>query len=74
MNNTFGLGIFLVLVFVQNLAWEFAAETLSIVFVQQAVGLLAQRSTYRMMDAVIFLSLYPLAIGLVVGLEWWGLN
>lgn len=34
MNNTFCLGIFLMLVYAKNLAWEFSAETLSIVLIQ----------------------------------------
>merc|ERR1712232_406726 len=38
MNNTFVLGIFYVLVYVKNLAWEFAAETFAIVIIQVAIG------------------------------------
>ena len=34
MNNTFGLGIFMVLIYTKTLAWEYLAETLSILFVQ----------------------------------------
>lgn len=74
MNNTFCLAIFLVLVFVKNLAWEFAAETLSIVFVQLIVGLIAQRTLFRLSHAYLLLALYPVAIMIVVVLEAWGLN
>jgi Ca2+/Na+ antiporter len=34
MNNTFGLGIFMALIYTQGLAWEYLAETLAILFVQ----------------------------------------
>ncbi len=34
MNNTFGLGIFMALIYFQGLAWEYLAETLSILIVQ----------------------------------------
>jgi len=34
MNNTFCLGIFLVIIYVQKLAWEFSAETLSILLIE----------------------------------------
>merc|ERR1719408_81810 len=44
MNNTFCLGIFMVLTYVQGLAWKFCAETISIFFVQFAVFVLVQRN------------------------------
>lgn len=74
MNNTFCLAIFLILVFVKGLAWEFAAETLTIVLVQLAVGLYAQRTLFRLRDAYIIMAMYPLSIMIVVLLEAWGLN
>merc|ERR1719194_45001 len=38
MNNTFCLAIFMALVCYQGLAWQFKAETVSILFVQFVVG------------------------------------
>ena len=40
LNNTFVLAIFLLLVFVRGLAWEFTAEVLAIILVQLAVAAL----------------------------------
>ena len=74
MNNTFCLAIFLVIVYAKELAWEFAAETLSIVVVQLIVGAIAQKTTHRLLDGVIVASLYPLAIVFVIVLEQIGLN
>jgi hypothetical protein len=34
MNNTFCLGIFLLLIYAKNLAWQFSAETISILFIE----------------------------------------
>lgn len=34
MNNTFCLGVFMFLIFFRSLAWEFSAETVSILLVQ----------------------------------------
>jgi Ca2+/Na+ antiporter len=34
MNNTFGLAIFMFLIYYQNLAWEYLAETCVILLVQ----------------------------------------
>jgi hypothetical protein len=41
MNNTFCLGIFLALVFFKGLAWEFSAETISIIAVEIVIGLVS---------------------------------
>uniref|UniRef100_A0A7S1MAX6 EF-hand domain-containing protein n=1 Tax=Alexandrium catenella TaxID=2925 RepID=A0A7S1MAX6_ALECA len=70
MNNTFCLGIFLALVYVKGLAWEFTAETLSIVFVQLMLGLMVyfRRGMY-LYHGFIILSFYPLALALVWVLE-----
>eukprot|EP00930_Biecheleria_cincta_P033573 TRINITY_DN23262_c0_g1_i1.p1 TRINITY_DN23262_c0_g1~~TRINITY_DN23262_c0_g1_i1.p1 ORF type:complete len:596 (-),score=103.53 TRINITY_DN23262_c0_g1_i1:50-1801(-) len=70
MNNTFCLGIFLGLVYFQNLAWEFSAETISICFVQAVVALsVISRTVHRLLDACIVLSFYPICLGLVCVLE-----
>mmetsp|Transcript_87592 Transcript_87592/g.252601 ORF Transcript_87592/g.252601 Transcript_87592/m.252601 type:complete len:576 (-) Transcript_87592:130-1857(-) len=70
MNNTFCLGIFLALVYTKNLAWEFSAETIAIIVIELAIGALVMfRSTQRLLDGVIVLSLYPLALLIVWTLE-----
>ena len=69
MNNTFCLGIFLMLIYAKNLYWEFSAETISIVLVQVAVGALSFKCHQTMRDAWLILALYPLSIVLVWLLE-----
>eukprot|EP00922_Rhytidocystis_sp_ex-Travisia-forbesii_P021941 GHVS01032144.1.p1 GENE.GHVS01032144.1~~GHVS01032144.1.p1 ORF type:complete len:567 (+),score=73.30 GHVS01032144.1:218-1918(+) len=62
MNNTFCLGIFLALVFFKNLMWTFAAETFAILVVQLVMALIAQKQVHLVIDGLIVLSLYPLAL------------
>jgi len=70
MNNTFCLAIFLALVYFKNLAWEFSAETICIIFVQVAVAAqVIPRSVHRVLDGFIILSLYPISLALVWTLE-----
>ena len=63
MNNTFCLLIFLVLIFAKDLLWQFSAETISILVVELVVSLMALKKVHRGIDAIIVLSLYPLAMG-----------
>merc|ERR1711862_974265 len=41
MNNTFCLAIFFALIWTQDLAWQFTAETIAIVVIQWMIGFLA---------------------------------
>lgn len=74
MNNTFCLTVFLVLVYARGLAWEFAAETISIIVIQILAGAIAQKTTHTVLDGLMTLSLYPFALILVVALKSAGLN
>lgn len=70
MNNTFCLAIFLGLVYFKGLAWEFSAETISIIFVQLAMAAsVLPRRVHRLMDAFIILSFYPISLFIVYFLE-----
>ncbi|CBN73858.1 Putative sodium calcium exchanger [Ectocarpus siliculosus] len=69
MNNTFCLGVFMFLIYFRNLAWEFSAETVTILLVQVAMAVLSLRNTFRVVDGVMVLSLYPLSLMVVAGLE-----
>ena len=69
MNNTFCLGIFLMLIYAKGLYWEFSAETISIVMVQVAVAVISFRRHQYMREAWAILSLYPVSILLVWILE-----
>lgn len=74
MNNTFCLGIFLALIAFRQLAWEFSAETISILLVEVAMFLFTLKPIHTQLDALIILSLFPISICVVALLEMTGLN
>ena len=69
MNNTFCLGIFLVVVYARNLEWKFSAETLSILIVELIMAAIAHKRTHRLIDGCIVLLLFPISLILVWLLE-----
>jgi hypothetical protein len=74
MNNTFVLGIFMLLIYTQSLSWEFFAETLAILIVELIVGLYALKNKNTLFDGFCILSLYPISLILVMILESMGWN
>jgi Ca2+/Na+ antiporter len=75
MNNTFCLGIFLGLVYFKSLAWEFSAETLSILVVEAVVALLVWgRRTMNLLSGLLVLAMYPLSLYIVYALTQAGLD
>jgi Ca2+/Na+ antiporter len=75
MNNTFCLGIFYVLIYVQGLAWKFTAETVSIVLVQIFVGgMVLVKSKQSMMFGIIVFLFYPLSLVIVAVMEAHGID
>ncbi len=74
MNNTFCLGIFMILIFARDLPWTFSAETISIFAIQAVMALYAQKKTHRTLDAIFILALYPASLALVAGIEAAGLD
>merc|ERR1719375_1306120 len=70
MNNTFCLGVMFALVYFKELAWQFKAETLSIMLVQWFIGFLAiSTSTHTTLHAIIIIACYPACLFLVKFLE-----
>jgi Ca2+/Na+ antiporter len=70
MNNTYCLGIFFTVIFVKDLAWEFTAETISILVIQLAMGAIILASeNHTVLSALAILLLYPLAMAIVAVLE-----
>lgn len=65
LNNTFVLGIFMTLIVIKGLAWQFTAETLAILVVEVIIGFMSQKRVQTFNDAFIVLSLYPLSLVLV---------
>jgi len=63
MNNTFCLAIFYALIYFRGLAWQFTAETISIVVVQFIMGGVALTGTTMTMKIGTFVvCLYPLSL------------
>lgn len=70
MNNTFCLGIFYALMYVQGLAWQFTAETCAIMLIQWIIGLLAMASeTQKWVVGFLILLMYPFCLFVVYYLE-----
>jgi len=70
MNNTFCLAIFLALVTWKKLAWQFTAETISIVVIQWVIGLLVIcKKTHTLANAWFILLCYPGCLFIVWYLE-----
>ena len=65
MNNSFCLFIFLTLIAVRELEWNFHAEFVTIIFVQASMAVFALKRVHRLLDAVFVLLLYPTSIVLV---------
>merc|ERR1712137_795685 len=75
MNNTFCLSIFMFLIIYQRLAWKFAAETLSIVFVEILVALVVlSGEQHKFSSGILILACYPLSLVFVKILESYGLD
>jgi len=70
MNNTFCLGIFFALIYCKGLAWQFTAETISIIVVQWLIGGLALfKTTHNLFIGYLILLCYPLCLFIVYFLE-----
>jgi len=70
MNNTFCLGIFFALIYAKKLAWQFTAETTSILLIQWIIGILAMCSnTMSWGMAWVVLACYPFCLFVVWYLE-----
>jgi len=74
MNNTLALCIFMALVYFQDLDWSFSAEVISLVIVTTSVGIIALRRNIFAWQGLLLISLYPVCLALVAGLEAAGLD
>eukprot|EP01025_Chloroclados_australasicus_P034187 TRINITY_DN35006_c0_g1_i1.p1 TRINITY_DN35006_c0_g1~~TRINITY_DN35006_c0_g1_i1.p1 ORF type:complete len:291 (-),score=44.69 TRINITY_DN35006_c0_g1_i1:288-1103(-) len=70
MNNTLGLGLFLVLIFHNSLDWYFSSEVISIVVVTVIIGIIGYTNvTFKSYMAFVVLAFYPLTILFVYVLD-----
>jgi Ca2+/Na+ antiporter len=69
LNNTFVLAIFMALIYLKGLAWNFTAETISILFVELVMLHFSQKRVQTLRDGYIILALFPLSLVIVMVLE-----
>jgi Ca2+/Na+ antiporter len=74
MNNTFGLSIFMGLIFFRGLAWQYTAETIAIIAVEVIIAIMVQSQVMTTARGVMVLSIFPLSILLVAVLEYLGFD
>jgi len=74
MNNTFCLCIFMGLIYMRGLAWQYTAETASIVIVQFIMAVLVQKKVMTCGVALGVLMIFPLSLVFVFTLEYLGFD
>ncbi|KAG6637233.1 sodium/calcium exchanger NCL-like [Carya illinoinensis] len=71
MNNVLCLSVFLALVYIRGLTWDFSSEVLVIIIVCVVVGCFASFRTYfPLWTALVALLLYPFSLALVYVLDY----
>ncbi|KAF7140679.1 hypothetical protein RHSIM_Rhsim06G0204600 [Rhododendron simsii] len=71
MNNVLCLSVFLALVYVRELTWDFSAEVLVIVIVSVVMGAFASfRTTFPLWTTFVAFLLYPFSLALVYVLDY----
>lgn len=70
MNNTFCLGIFLLIIYLNGtIPWTFSAETISILMIQLLMAAMAQKRSHSLLDGIIIILFYPLSLVTVALIE-----
>ena len=67
--SQFVLAIFMALIVVKGLAWNFTAETIAIVFVEICMFFFSQKHVQTLKDGFMILALFPASLALVAFLE-----
>ena len=71
MNNVLCLSVFLALVYIRGLTWDFSAEVLVILIVCLVMGLLGSlRTHFPLWTAILAILLYPFSLALVYVLDY----
>ncbi|XP_062189983.1 sodium/calcium exchanger NCL1-like [Phragmites australis] len=71
MNNTLCLGVFLALIYIRNLTWDFSSEVLIILLVCVIMALFTSfRTTFPLWTCFVAYSLYPLSLVVVYILDY----
>ncbi|KAG9446100.1 hypothetical protein H6P81_012228 [Aristolochia fimbriata] len=71
MNNALCLGVFLALVYIRHLSWDFSAEVLVIFIVSMLMGIFASfRTKFPLWTCSVAYAMYPLSLLLVYVLDY----
>ncbi|KAM4092971.1 hypothetical protein ACB094_06G080000 [Castanea mollissima] len=71
MNNVLCLSVFLALVYIRGLTWDFSAEVVVILIVRLVMGLLGSlRTHFPLWTAILAILLYPFSLALVYVLDY----
>ena len=71
MNNVLCLAVFLALVYVRGLTWDFSAEVLVILVVCIVMGVFASfRTTFPLWTSIMAILLYPFSLALAYVLDY----
>ncbi|XP_075669433.1 sodium/calcium exchanger NCL-like [Castanea sativa] len=71
MNNVLCLSVFLALVYIRGLTWDFSAEVLVILIVCLVMGLLGSfRTHYPLWTSILAILLYPFSLALIYVLDY----
>lgn len=70
MNNTLSLGVFLLLVWMEDLYWDYNAESLCVVGFELLMFYYAFQTTHTVLSAFVVLSFYPLSLVFIMILEY----
>ena len=68
------LSIFMCLIFVRGLAWQYTAETIAIVIVEFIMAYLVQGEVMKTKTAAFVLCIFPMSLVLVATLEFMGFD
>ena len=68
------LSIFMALIFARGLAWQYTAETISIVLVELIMAVMVRNSVMTAGTALFVMSIFPLSLVLVATLEYFGFD
>ncbi|CAL5046074.1 unnamed protein product [Urochloa decumbens] len=71
MKNTLCLGVFLALIYIRKLTWEFSSEVLMVLLVCVVMGLFTSfRSTFPLWTCLVAYTMHPLSLVVVYALAW----
>ena len=74
VNNTMVFGVFMILIYTQDLAWIYLSETTIIISTEIIIGLYAVKNVHTFLDGCIILSWYPLSIVIIYIWNTYGLT